>query len=1672
MALQSISISNDNIDFGSINKQLLVLNNYYASLSDTLNSIKSSVNETQQKLEEEVAEALDKINDIQGELDEFAGIMDGITADGIIDAAEKIAIRQSLEVFDVQVEQFVNETRDVLNQMYDETTPLLDDAKYTFNNTRYDIISEGLLQQVIVATDSIGTRTALELYTGQLDYFSSNIPETQTIWYHYQLAVNNLVYTDEDLSTPDTEINSHLFSVYKQMHTVFTDHLAALKNVMVVAHERINERYKELIKSEFEETYKELRQDISDVEHELSDATNKMNEFTSTIGKALEDGILTKAEIININRLKDQLESEVRQLSDEADDLLHQKYVNENNSLIDDNCDKKFKQLVINKTVHEIKEGVVNTTIEYTEGKEEEGLKTALVNTLNYFYVEDPLADTYNDTVWTIYNNTIELLMTVDMNVTTIDNVEFNSALKDNYDLMESQVYFMLNRLRAIIAVAKIYIQENYDRKINGVSDALQEELLSMAADNIISVVEKTQLRKEIETLKQDYDYSIQQASNVGLTQAQHSEVQNYMIAFNDLSTYLREECHIYSSSTNTEIDVTKYTQTFEKYYSADKILDACINYKKTTNITNEFYNEALEHIEALKTDLTSQIDGVIDSYFIEGIPTNNNYPAIEWETTADKQKHVGDTFTNILSGNAEILSSSDIKKWFTSGYITAGNNQYYTAAANFASNNDEPSTSYITKCLLEFNKDIIIKKDNNTRVVYYIYNSNRQQVNSNEVLSEKPFESLSNSNYLYVAFQITKPDKVTKFSLDGFNLQIYLPNNDKLVNPDAGKSWRWCGGETINGVTSGYHWHEISDSDALAALRNAAAAQDTADGKRRVFTGDTIHTPYDIGDLWVRNIDQDGDGEQDIYVAIVQRANDEKFKEEDWEPASDSLRKANEALENLSAMADDNKISVQEKAQLRIEVANITKEYNNNSSLYNGVKSKPTVLTTAWNTYGSTKDALFKYLTDTIKYTEKSIHTFNSSTAKETFVNKFANYYNSLACFQKELINADANAYVDEKTAEIAAANAYLQQAIKGSTDIQGGLVLTNIIQLKDASDNVKCGLSGLEYIIDASGRYLNINTTTGEPQTVASKSQATKDNILLWGGGTYADAWKAQNTSLNLPVLITKSGVGSNIGPFEITSKSLIKMGKDISIHYKEGTGTISTESYIELPGIKIGGLIHPSKPISLTRNAINSVIGPFVVDSSKQISVGDIKIVGDPSASLARIELPGIQIGGTKDSSKLIWLKGSVKGGGTRIGAFNITDQGYVKIGNNITIGNSSIGMPGVQLGGDTIDASKAVCITGNGVGSKIGPFTISTPTSITLDSSKILIGNEAEKKTGVTTLAITNGGALSVYKWNSAKTAQVKELRLQADGLALYGSSRNVQYVLIDDLLPKLDNTIVKNSAYIGNEGFCTIGNSSQYMVRAAAHATTSELILRGLQKSGGTTASNVKLLNGAVYLQKSGLKELAEAFRSFMHTYFKDTCKKRGFSAALDAIVDAVPNSSYYLTTWYGTDKTADLASGDGHLDVVNSSFEKGKFANFDEMWDSEGYEQTETYTQQQKERFAALKYPHLSNLKEFDILKKEVNTNFTIAHQLISDVSTTTRQVFDWSSMSMLAVDQLYKDINDTVLPSIMTNIKTIAGATGTEVTPSPPLASSAYSSTLGSYSNIYNTTYGSYSNR
>lgn len=65
---------------------------------------------------------------------------------------------------------------------------------------------------------------------------------------------------------------------------------------------------------------------------------------------------------------------------------------------------------------------------------------------------------------------------------------------------------------------------------------------------------------------------------------------------------------------------------------------------------------------------------------------------------------------------------------------------------------------------------------------------------------------------------------------------------------------------DTVSGYTyrfkkngSTYSWERVKDSDITSAMTAASTAQDTADGKRRVFVTQPIDADeYDVGDLWV----------------------------------------------------------------------------------------------------------------------------------------------------------------------------------------------------------------------------------------------------------------------------------------------------------------------------------------------------------------------------------------------------------------------------------------------------------------------------------------------------------------------------------------------------------------------------------------------------------------------------------------------------------------------------------------------------------------------------------------------------------------------------------------------------------------------------------------------------
>lgn len=94
------------------------------------------------------------------------------------------------------------------------------------------------------------------------------------------------------------------------------------------------------------------------------------------------------------------------------------------------------------------------------------------------------------------------------------------------------------------------------------------------------------------------------------------------------------------------------------------------------------------------------------------------------------------------------------------------------------------------------------------------------------------------------------------------------------------------------------YEWFRITDTDITKALADAKKAQDTADGKRRVFTTTPI-PPYDPGDLW----SQGSTG--DLMKCKTAKIGGQIYSASDWEKASkytdDTLaNQANNTANNL----------------------------------------------------------------------------------------------------------------------------------------------------------------------------------------------------------------------------------------------------------------------------------------------------------------------------------------------------------------------------------------------------------------------------------------------------------------------------------------------------------------------------------------------------------------------------------------------------------------------------------------------------------------------------------------------------------------------------------------------------------------------------------------------------
>ena len=96
----------------------------------------------------------------------------------------------------------------------------------------------------------------------------------------------------------------------------------------------------------------------------------------------------------------------------------------------------------------------------------------------------------------------------------------------------------------------------------------------------------------------------------------------------------------------------------------------------------------------------------------------------------------------------------------------------------------------------------------------------------------------------------------------------------DLYYNTVSGYCWRY---QLQNGS---YSWSRITDVDVTKALADAAAAQTTANSKKRIFVA-TPTPPYDVGDLWAQ-----GSG-GDIMRCQTAKSSSQSYAAADWVKAS-----------------------------------------------------------------------------------------------------------------------------------------------------------------------------------------------------------------------------------------------------------------------------------------------------------------------------------------------------------------------------------------------------------------------------------------------------------------------------------------------------------------------------------------------------------------------------------------------------------------------------------------------------------------------------------------------------------------------------------------------------------------------------------------------------------------
>lgn len=295
---------------------------------------------------------------------------------------------------------------------------------------------------------------------------------------------------------------------------------------------------------------------------------------------------------------------------------------------------------------------------------------------------------------------------------------------------------------------------------------------------------------------------------------------------------------------------------------------------------------------------LQEQVDGKVEQYFYNYDPTLENWPAMSWKDDTTKKAHNGDLFYNTSSKkgwqwtyNEETKTSSwvEVTDKETLDALEAaskaqdtgdGKRQVFTADA---SKGEHPEPPYDTGDLWFNGEDILVctvartasdKYNASDWVKKDSYASKDDMKNYVDGVTKDMQDQIdSKAEQYFYAYDPTLDNEPAKSWTTDEEKEKHV--DDLFYNTETGKAYRF-----MKGDDGSYKWELVQDKDVTNALEAASKAQDTADGKRRVFTADASKDehpdpPYDEGDLWYTGAE--------VLVCEKPKAKGEAYDAGDW---------------------------------------------------------------------------------------------------------------------------------------------------------------------------------------------------------------------------------------------------------------------------------------------------------------------------------------------------------------------------------------------------------------------------------------------------------------------------------------------------------------------------------------------------------------------------------------------------------------------------------------------------------------------------------------------------------------------------------------------------------------------------------------------------------------------